>query len=639
MFAKKMFFVLTAAIGVLILWQFAPDLGDSIVSAQQSQSNAASSNAAPSPTPTDVSPETREKAIALLKSVARETTQFTAAPNRIRGQVCAGSLLWEHDEPAARQLFQNALSELQARLSEAAAAGQTEDAEAKTSNPETYTNRYSLSQLRSEFLLALAERDPAAALTALQSLRISTNGEDYDPLKSDELELQLAAAVVKKDPQHGYELAAKNLKEGITYSTMTALTEIYKSKPEVGAKFARDIFARFKSSQFQPAYNYNANANVAAASNSNTESASNAPIELNLLAQFVQNVTTLNKQAANDKNKKSSALTDTEMRELTDFTVQTFIKRRDTDVYSVAAALPAIKKYSPAGAQTIKQRVKADQIQYFEAAGETNGDYEERETKTIDELLADAAKMPAGSERNGRYSEIVNKALEADNLEKATEVAAKISEKTARGYALDQIKEQTTNIKARRGDIAEVRKLLASQKTTDEKATALTELIIAVSKNGDKTAAARLLDEANQLLPSRLKHKTNLETTIRIGGAAAVLQPERAFGIIENGIAQANEIIAAGTLINDFYEYGALDNDELLFDTIEQQGLEHTPNSVGLIKSLAAADFDRTVALADKFARPEIRIVVRYKIAQSLLDPTAEASDKVLREQAHGDAE
>jgi predicted nuclease of predicted toxin-antitoxin system len=74
-------------------------------------------------------------------------------------------------------------------------------------------------------------------------------------------------------------------------------------------------------------------------------------------------------------------------------------------------------------------------------------------------------------------------------------------------------------------------------------------------------------------------------------------------------------------------------SDEVLFATMERQGLLHTPNAVALIKNLATADFERTVNLTNRFTRPEIRIFARLKMAEALLDPDAAEIEKQLRQQ------
>jgi hypothetical protein len=58
-----------------------------------------------------------------------------------------------------------------------------------------------------------------------------------------------------------------------------------------------------------------------------------------------------------------------------------------------------------------------------------------------------------------------------------------------------------------------------------------------------------------------------------------------------------------------------------------------------LFKNLGRADFQRTVSLAEKFGRPEIRLYVRLKIVQALLDPNMAEKEKQARNQLVADDE
>jgi hypothetical protein len=49
-----------------------------------------------------------------------------------------------------------------------------------------------------------------------------------------------------------------------------------------------------------------------------------------------------------------------------------------------------------------------------------------------------------------------------------------------------------------------------------------------------------------------------------------------------------------------------------------------------LLRDLAKVDFKRTVNLAEKFERSDIRSFARLRIAQALLDPKADEKEKVL---------
>lgn len=629
MFAKKIFILLFIGALCVGIWHASSFLFDlrTVVAQTTESSLADQENQSNDTKKSDVSPEIKEKAVKLLNAVARETEQFAAPSNRIKSRIVSADLLWDYDEPAARALFQNVLSELQTMLENLAV---TVDEENKNENSD-YSKRYAIGEMRREYLLALAARDPKAALVALSSLRLQTpSKKEYDPLKADELELQIASAVAEKDPQQAYELGAKSLRDGVTQNTMTTLADLHKNNPELGAKFAREILAKFKTSRLRPPPT---NSNIARANtNANTSSITNY-IDLSQLAQFITTAEQINRRAAGDKNKKDPVLTEAEMRELADFIGQSLSRQGTVEPWAIASSMPLIAKYSPTAAQMIKRKFNAQQVQTLETYSESSNYYEERENKTFDEIVSDADKIATAPERDTRYATAVQKALEKNELEKAVEIAGKIKDKTSYEYIFEELKTTAPVIKARRGDIAEVRKLLTTIKNDNEKVVSLTELVIALASKGETETAQKLIEEANQFLPARLKRQADLETTLKIGGAYALLQPERGFGLIENSIAQMNDLIAAGLLIDEFYEYGTTENDEVLFDTMERQGVTHLTNFVAITKILAATDFDRTVNLADKFTRPEIRIYVRLKIAQALLDPKAAESQKKMREQ------
>jgi hypothetical protein len=356
-------------------------------------------------------------------------------------------------------------------------------------------------------------------------------------------------------------------------------------------------------------------------------------IDLSQIVQFMTTAEQLNRQAGRGKDKKVPALNDGEMREVADFIGQSFSRQQSAEPWAIASTMPLITKYSPTAAQMIRRRLNAQQLQTLDTYSDVGNYDPEHDTKTPDEIVADAEKLTVPTARDSRFADAAHKALEKDELEKATEIADKIKDKTSYAYIFEELKTTAPIIKARHGDVAEVRKMLATVKNDDEKATTLTELVIALAKKGDKEAAEKLMDEANQFLPARLKRKPNLETTLKIGAAYAFVQPAKGFSLIENSIAQMNDLIAAGLMIDEFYDYETMDSDEVLFDTMERQGVLHTVNSVATIKNLAAVDFDRTVGLADRFARPEIRTFVRLKIAEALLDPEAVQHEKTLREQ------
>jgi hypothetical protein len=193
------------------------------------------------PKKSDVSTELKGKSTALLKSLAREADQFSLPENRVGARIVVGNLLWEHDEKQARTIFQNAIADLNGMIQQIP----FEDTEAVD---EQYLAIYYVNSLRSELLLALALHDPKAALDALQFLtRKKSDGENV--FTDDQtLELRLAAKITEKDPKQAYELARKNLEKALSQNLFSTLEDIYKKDTELGARLAKDILNKIKSS-------------------------------------------------------------------------------------------------------------------------------------------------------------------------------------------------------------------------------------------------------------------------------------------------------------------------------------------------------------------------------------------------------
>ncbi len=104
--------------------------------------------------------------------------------------------------------------------------------------------------------------------------------------------------------------------------------------------------------------------------------------------------------------------------------------------------------------------------------------------------------------------------------------------------------------------------------------------------------------------------------------------PTKVSNLLEANTQFFNDFINAAILLDEFNESGAMENDELKFDTVRRESYQNMPKGVELLKNLTAADFDRTISFADRFARPEVRFFARFRIVEALLDPNAEENEK-----------
>ena len=585
----------------------------------------------------ELTPELKQNALKLLSEVARETRQFNLPENRINAQTIVLDLMWEHDEREARVISQNNFAELQ-RLFDGI---NTPDVEAMTSREknEHYYKRQRLAELRQEYVLTLARRDPPAALAALAALK-AKKLEGYDPLDAAKLRLEVVAAMAKKDPEKTYALAKEQLAKGITYEIIESLKDLHKLDSGVAAKIGKDVFAVIKTAVIRtPTAAGNIPKEETTNTNSGAERSGQVKVDFGIVATFINAASEINRRAARDKEKKTlPLLSETEMKQLVDIVANAFLTAQNTAQYLIAQVMTEIAHYSPAHAERIRLKVGADVASTLDRVVENNSDYIAREEKSADELARQADRA-APEKRDQLYADVIRKTLEEDEPEKARAIAARIKERQHYGYLFEEIEFAIPLAKARRGDLTEVRKMLAGLKTIPERVAALTELASALAAKGDNETAKKLLEESLQMLFTTPVNQTGLTSAGKVAAVYSTVAPEQAFTIVEIGIEGMNSYIDAGIKIDEFYDFGSLEAGELLYGSMNRQLLLHLPNSTVLLKNLASADFERTVRLADKFGRPEIRLFGRLRIVQILLDREAAEKEKKARQQVESEDE
>ncbi len=592
----------------------------------------------------DVSPEVKEKAFGLLQQSIIESQQLQIPSNRIYFQVTAADLLWQKDEKQARGLYLAAQNELRSVMDQTEVKLSQDENTAVVSEDEDLIANEDAKPLRELLILSLAEHDPKAALDALQALKRSAaykpkDQYGYDPLgDEDQLELKISVAIVKKDPNRAFEVARRNLEKGFPQNLLETLSEIYKKDSELGAKLAREILSKLKVSKIQNEYEA---ANVATnmaipASNVATSSTPQVSISPEIsvwqISQFLK-TTAASLQTAQKANKPNSPkkvvplLSESDVSELANLIAQNFTSRRQIYSYEVGSVMPELTKYAPSQAQIIKRKLGAEGVKQAEEIARSFNDVEEFNNKTADEIALNADKLPP-EQRDARLGDAVRKALSDEQPEKAKKYYDQIKEKDNYKYLSDEIETQLPLAKAKQGNIEEVRKLIDTRKSSNDKVSVLCALAkaLATRKNmskEEKNAAMQLIGEARQYLPPRSKKSAQLSSIVEVIRASAFVETSQGFDLLENTMPAINDLIAAAIIVDDFNQYGATRQDELTFDTMQRQSLRGFPQAVEVLRKFAESDFDRTAAIADKFSRNDVRAFVRLQIAQALLDPKA----------------
>jgi tetratricopeptide (TPR) repeat protein len=186
---------------------------------------------------------------------------------------------------------------------------------------------------------------------------------------------------------------------------------------------------------------------------------------------------------------------------------------------------------------------------------------------------------------------------------------------------MDDLDTQQITAATVRGDADELRTLLPRVRRTEERARAMAEIAVVLEKKGDHDEAVRLLDEARTLIKVDFESETQSNALLALVAAYALVEPPKAFAIIERTIDRANDQIARALLLDKIARSGVVKNGELLMQNSGTISPEYMLFRYGkAVIALANADFNRTRAAADRFERMELRLMMRLLLAQSLLE-------------------
>src|SRR4029079_16113779 len=104
---------------------------------------------------------------------------------------------------------------------------------------------------------------------------------------------------------------------------------------------------------------------------------------------------------------------------------------------------------------------------------------------------------------------------------------------------------------------------------------------------------------------------------IKVAHAYATVDAKRSFQILDAGIAELNELLAAATVLNGFEVDIFKDGEMSSRSDSDLVGM--VLRFSGELGSLSKVDFDGAHLTADKFQLPEARMTARLSIVQSVI--------------------
>jgi hypothetical protein len=230
--------------------------------------------------------------------------------------------------------------------------------------------------------------------------------------------------------------------------------------------------------------------------------------------------------------------------------------------------------------------------------------------------LETAAKTAPPQIQSRLYQQAAQRAIDEGNTDRAVQIATDHLDESTRNSIMQAVDFKKLTTTASPEKLNEIKAKLAALPSDSDRVKYLVELADATEKDNPKLAL-RFLDDARTLVMKRSTSYRDLEDQIRVADAYASLDPKRSFEIMDLGISQLNELLAAATILNGF-EVDVFKEGELSSRSDSDLVREVTRYSVEL-GSLAKSDFEGARLSADRFQLPEARTTARLSIVQSIM--------------------
>lgn len=114
-------------------------------------------------------------------------------------------------------------------------------------------------------------------------------------------------------------------------------------------------------------------------------------------------------------------------------------------------------------------------------------------------------------------------------------------------------------------------------------------------------------------MPDRPVDQTTLGQFVQLTIAFAEVDTDEAFNTFQPVIGQINELSDANAVVSGFQGTGVVRNGEFILPANPNFGFQLEPN---LLRTLAKADFDRTVKLLDGLTRREVRTHFKFQLVE-----------------------
>ena len=543
--------------------------------------------------------KSEEKVYALVEDAIARAQSLKLPENRIQFQTMAACLLWPRDEGRARALIRESMTALAALVNSA-----------DRGDPRYATQMQLYTVLRFEIVRRVAARDAKLALDFLRATRQDRNTVRYaqsapslDPEQA--LELALAAQFADSNTAEAARIAEESLRTGIAAGLLDVLRKLGATDRAGASKLAAAIIRRLLTAELA--------------------SDGEAVFVATSLLVMTRGAGEAPRAAASDSSPEPAtvAVEEQARRDLTNAIVASLLSLppgRPGAAHQLFNSLPAmmteVERYAPHQLAAVRLKSAAFR-RTLDPSTAIWQKYESLRQKGSADALIEAAGSAPPEIGDELYAEAALKVLDGDDPERARQIINNISDPQRRAARSRTLEQQLLARALRQGRPEEVAQSLPPNAPVEDRVSALLSLSGRAAQRKEATAARRFLSEAWGLVGGRAQNGFQFSSQLLIARAYSALEPGQSFVILDDLAEQLNELLVAAATVDGFgpdcFREGELKPfvGNMWGELVRQFGEE--------LAGLAPLDVERSLSIAQKFQKDEVRVFVSLRLAERIL--------------------
>ena len=554
--------------------------------------------------------ELERKAVALVDELVSEAMSLRLPVNRVYILTGAAESLWKTNEERARALIREAMNQVVAYVREARDNEQNSDPRYGRQNDDSY--------IFNAVMNFLASRDAKMALEFLQTLRSLRPAERKSPneeYQERELEMNLASQIAASDPQKALQIAEEYLNGKLDYRLLNIWSNLQSKDPKAASSLAEKMISQLKSRDILGDYEtLNFAINMLGYLKPRADAIANAQNNPNASNAVQPNSAEIRQAYRDALDIVAAAALKLGSNTMLD---QESANRARSLLMQISGYLPDIEKLLPSRIAAVRAKVaQFDKAKYGSPQERFYAEYgRDLHTKSVQELVALAAKAPPEVRQNVYYQAVQKAITEGDDETARRIIKDNIPDKWQANNMLSDVERRTAERAIGESKYDDARKSLARMATDEQRASSLAGWALAAANKGDRKSAAEMLQEARAMIGSRMQRSDQLEAQMAIANAAVNIDTDASFEIAEAAIERINRLVAANLELQTF---GGMEEGEIRIIHGAALG-GYSGSIVPLFATLARKDFDRAGALLKRWQSSELRLMMSLTLAQNIL--------------------